>query len=453
LAKPKDKQFAQYASAGGDAWAYPGPLSDDVVAALISPAAGNRIKYDTAVKGFGARVTATGAKSFVLNYRNGRRDRRITIGSAPDWPADRAREQATTWKRQIDIGADPMGERHTQRAAPTVNDLADRFVDEYLPYKRPGTQDHYRRLLRLHIRPELGKLTVAELRHADVEALHRKIAADAPTAANRAVAVLSKMLSLAVKWELRGDNCVKGVERMPETKRERYLTPAEIARLFDVLAAHRERSSANAITFLLLTGARRGEVLGATWDQFDLAAGVWTKPAATTKQAKIHRVPLSAPALALLAGMKEQAKPGQRFLFPGAEGKPLQEIKRLWASACRKAGLAEKVEKRDRAGKVVKTAKGEPVMIWQPTARIHDLRHTFASVLAGRGLSLPVIGSLLGHTQAATTNRYAHLMGDPLRAATEAAAEFITNAGSGTNDSSAPSAGRRRPAIRAGKIR
>ena len=241
-----------------------------------------------------------------------------------------------------------------------------------------------------------------DVRHSDVERLHNAIAREAPYRANRTAAVLSKMMALAVKWEMRPDNPVRGIERKPEERRERYLTPAEIARLGVALAAHPEQASANAVRLLLMTGARRGEVLSSTWDQFDLA-GVWVKPAASTKQGKLHRIPLSAPAITLLVEMRREAhayaamlRPGAKlnpYLFPGTAGKPLQEIKRFWASITKAADLKD--------------------------VRIHDLRHTYASILASAGLSLPIIGALLGHTQAATTHRYSHLMDDPLRAATE----------------------------------
>ena len=115
------------------------------------------------------------------------------------------------------------------------------------------------------------------------------------------------MMALAVKWEMRPDNPVKGIERAPEEKRERFLSPAEISRLSEALIAHSERTTANAVRLLLLTGARRGETLSATWDQFDLIGGVWTKPAATTKQKKERRIPLAAPALLLLSEMKAEA--------------------------------------------------------------------------------------------------------------------------------------------------
>ena len=228
--------------------------------------------------------------------------------------------------------------------------------EEHLPRLRLGTQVEYRRLLRIHILPALGSKRVIDLRHADADALHRKIAETGPYAANRAAAVLSKMLALAIKWELRGDNPARGVERAQEHKRERFLSGAEIARLSAALAEHPEQSSANAVRLLLLTGARRGEVLGARWEQFDLAAGLWTKPAATTKQKKDHRLPLSAPALQLLASMRAAADqenarrvleklPPIPFLFPGKDNKPLTDIKHFWAAICRKADCRSKSQK------------------------------------------------------------------------------------------------------------
>ena len=410
-------------------------LTDKLVRDAGAPDTGNAIYYDDKVRGFGIRVTAAGARAFILNYRVAGRERRITIGSFPDWTTATARDHASKLKRQVDDGFDPMAERHADRAAPTVDDLADRFDAEHIARKRPMTQREYRSILRLHIRPALGKLRVADLRHVDVERLHRKVAAVAPYQANRVVAVLSKMLALAVKWEIRADNPAKGIEREPEPKRERFLSSAEISRLASVLATHPERTSCNAIRLLLLTGARRGETLSATWQQFDLDAGVWTKPSAATKQGKLHRVPLSAAAVALLTGMRSEAEAGCPFVFLGTRtvdtaGKvtwaPLVEVKRAWLAVCIKSGLAVQIQRKDKAGRPMLDAAGQPLTAWQATARVHDLRHSFASILASSGLSLPIIGALLGHTQTATTARYAHLLDDPLRAATERVGALVS---------------------------
>jgi integrase len=424
-------------------------FNDKLVRDLSTPPTGNRIAYDSVARGLGVRITAARRHTFVFRYRVKASgiERLHTIGDAGHWEGETwkpgawtvktARRQAEELRRVVDGGGDPTGDLHSARAAPTVTDLAARFEKEHLPRLRLGTQVEYRRLLRIHILPALGSKRVIDLRHADADALHRKIAETGPYAANRAAAVLSKMLALAIKWELRGDNPARGVERAQEHKRERFLSGAEIARLSAALAEHPEQSSANAVRLLLLTGARRGEVLGARWEQFDLAAGLWTKPAATTKQKKDHRLPLSAPALQLLASMRAAADqenarrvleklPPIPFLFPGKDNKPLTDIKHFWAAICRKAELSEQVAKTDDRGRHVKDARGEPAVVWESTVRLHDLRHTHASILASLGLSLPIIGRLLGHTQPATTARYAHLMDDPLRAATERAGAIIT---------------------------
>lgn len=375
-------------------------LTDTLVKGLEPPARGNRVTYDREVKGFGARVTSAGARSFILNYRIAGRERRITIGSFPDWKVKAAREQAKVLKRDVDLGRDPMKPRDDDREAKTVADLCDRFEAEYLPNRRPKTQEDYRSLLRLYIRPRLGRARVPALEHDEIAALHREIARRAPYQANHVLAVISAMMGFAIKLKLRSDNPAQDVERAPEEKRDRYLSPEEIDRLSAALDRHPEQKSANAIRLLLLTGARRSEVLSATWDQFDLERRIWTKPSSHTKQRKIHRVPLSAAAVDLLDGMRRQAPTGEKFVFPGrvpADGSvsdaPLSGIKRTWTSVCRSAGLEG--------------------------VRIHDLRHTYASVLASSGLSLQVVGALLGHTQARTTSRYSHLYDDVLREATE----------------------------------
>jgi integrase len=381
-------------------------LTDTIVKNLTPPASGNRIEYDSDVKGFGCRVTANGARSFVLNYRTrAGRERRYTIGQFPAWKVAAARTEAAELKKRIDRGEDPMGDVQALRAAPTVADLCQRFKDEHLPRTRTSTSTEYEALIDSYILPEMRNLKVADVTYSDVDALHRKVSKHAPYRANRMLSVLSKMLGLAIKWGYRADNPAKGIERNQEVKRHRYLSGDELGRLSKALADHADKEAAHIIRLLLLTGARRGEVLGMRWDQLDLEAGVWTKPGSTTKQKTEHRVPLSAPARQLLAELHERAGKGAEYVFPGP-GKTGHRValKKDWADVCKAAGITE--------------------------ARMHDLRHTYASVLASAGLSLPVIGALLGHSQPATTARYSHLFDDPLRAATERAGAII--AGSDT---------------------
>jgi integrase len=382
----------------------------------VYPFSGAKVQGMEAPKGFGVRVTSYGGRAYVQAYWVNGNEHQATIGKCADLSPLAAIRGARKIKEQVAAGNDPVSEKRAaaeaERKAVRVAWLCEEYEAAHLPKKRPTSQRDDKAMIRTIILPKLGKLKVAEVRHKDIEVLHRELARTTPYRANRVAALLSKMFALAVKWELRTDNPAKGIERAPEEKRERFLSPAEIAKLSGALAAHPEQSSANAVRLLLLTGARRGEVLGATWDQFDIPLGVWTKPAATTKQKKLHRVPLSAPALQLLSGMRAEfdraneergrhsMKPLPPFLFHGKDGRPQQDIKHFWSAVCRTAGL--------------------------DGVRVHDLRHTHASMLASLGMSLPIIGALLGHTQAATTARYAHLLDDPLRAATERVGALVT---------------------------
>jgi integrase len=328
-----------------------------------------------------------------------------------------------------------MGQRHAERAAPTMLDLWERYELEHLPLKALRAQADERSMWLKIILPRLGKMRLATIDHDAIDALHRDITRirNTPVRANRTIEVLRRAFNIAIRWKWLEDNPASGVRRNPEEKRHRYLSKTEIASLARALNQHSEPMSANAIKLLMLTGARRSEVLGATWDMFDLENGIWTKPSAHTKQRRMHRVPLSGPALHLLCEMKDHALrkaeedgiPLNPFVFPGADGRPLTDIKRTWASVCRKAGLAIQVEKKGRDGKTVKGKDGQSLLTWQPNVRIHDLRHSFASILVSAGASLPLIGQMLGHTQVQTTQRYAHLFDDPLRRAAETVGNVI----------------------------
>jgi integrase len=357
------------------------------------------IHYDSQTKGFGLRVTRASAKSFILTYRNrGGQDRRYTIGTFKDpWKTKAARTEAMRLKALIDQGEDPQGDKTEIRAAPTINDLIERWREEHAPEKRERSRIEDERLIKQWLKPELGTAKVADLRFADISALHRKITKQGtPYRANRALALLSKMLSLAVQWEMRADNPARGVKRNSEEPRYRYLDPDELARLIAALDLHPDRNAANAIRVLLLTGARTAEALNAAWSQFDLRAGTWTKPSSHTKTKREHRVPLSPQARELLAKMFETKT--SPLLFP-----QVQNLRHDWAALCKAAKLSG--------------------------VRIHDLRHSYASVLASAGLSLPIIGALLGHTTPTTTARYAHLLDAPLREATEKASVIILKTG------------------------
>ena len=202
-------------------------ITDKLVKGLAPPPKGNRVTYDTEVKGFGIRITAAVAKAFVLNYRAGGRERRFTIGAYPDWSVVAARDEARSLKRGVDLGRDPMGDRHADREAPTVDELCDRYMADHLPRKRPASQAEDKQIIRDFVRPKLGKLKVVDVRFGHIDKLHQSLK-NKPYRGNRVVALLSKMFSLAVKWDMRTDNPAKGIERFNEEPRERFLSQAEI---------------------------------------------------------------------------------------------------------------------------------------------------------------------------------------------------------------------------------
>ena len=406
--------------------------NDQFLKSLPQPARGNRIWYDTEVKGLGLRITAAGAKSFVFNYRINGRERRYTLGPYGKdlWTLQRARRRAGDLRRMVARGEDPLGERIDARDAPTVADLCDRFEAEHIPRKSARSQPDYKRVIRKDIRPELGTKKVAAVGFADIDALHQKITKrGAPYEANRMLRVTSKMFSLAIMWKMRTDNPVKGVEFNDEEKRERYLDPEkELGPLAKALAEHPEKQAVSIIRLLLLVGSRRGEVLAMRWAQLDLDNAIWTKLSAHTKQKKKHRVPLSDAAVQLLRDLRAEAEAAAKaegvevseWVFPSADSETGHrvEIKKNWWAICKAAGITRT--------EMVKDKKGEVRPVVKHDARIHDLRHTYASVLVSAGHSLPIIGRLLGHTQPATTARYAHLFDDPLRKATAQASAVIT---------------------------
>ncbi len=369
-------------------------LTKRIVEALEMPTGKDILLWDDGVPGFGLRVKASGTKSYIIQYRApGGQSRRLTLGRHGILTAEEARTMAKIELAKVAQGNDPALVRKDERQAPNMRELAADYLERHaIPKKRPASVRDDRSMLDRFILPRLGARKVRDLGRREVEALVLSLRAT-PYQANRVRALLSKMFSLAVGWGWRSDNPVKGVEKFGEEKRDRWLKDDELARLFAVLEAHANQRAANAVRLLLLTGARRSEVLKATWDQFDFERGVWRKPAHTTKQKRTEHLPLSGQALALLSAIREEGEES-RYVFPGnADGKPLTDIKKFWQGVLAEAGIED--------------------------ARLHDLRHTHASHLVSSGMSLAIVGRLLGHTQAQTTHRYAHLADDPLRAAAE----------------------------------
>jgi integrase len=362
---------------------------------------------DDKIPRFQAQITRDGCRSFVIRYSINRRERLYTIGQFPTWRTEAARKEAEGLLQLVDRGIDPKERRDAERTAPTVSDLANRFLEEHAPTKRPSYLVNNKILLNKWILPALGGLKVADVAQRHISELHRKITkAGAPIMANRAVACLSKMFSLAIRWGYRGDNPSKhAVDRNTEIQRQVHLRPAEIWRLTEALKEHPSRQAADCIRLIALTGCRRGDAMAAQADQVDLEERVWRKPASSTKQNEPHAPPLSAPALELLTRLVREAKRDRRqYLFPSRGGKGhITDLKRSWASLCKRASITG--------------------------VRLHDLRHTFASIAVSRGATLPLIGALLGHSNPQTTARYSHMFSDPQRALAESVAAVITGSG------------------------
>lgn len=386
-------------------------LTKRLVDAAELPQAGENdlFLWDNELRGFGVRIKPSGIKSYLIQYRGVQGERRITIGRHGVLTLDEARKIARQELANVAKGDDPAKTRKDRREAPTMRELADDFMEHHaIPNKRPASVRDDRSMLERIVLPKFGSRKLAEIERKDVEALMRGLAAT-PYQANRVRALLSKMFAKAIEWGLRADNPVQGVEKFPEEPRDRWLRDDELQRLFHALDRYPGNPAADVVRLLLLTGARRSEVLRLSWDQLDFERGVWRKPAHTTKQKRTQHLPLSGEAINLLRRLQQEANSGQGFVFPGkVNGRPLTDIKKFWQRVLVEAEIRQ--------------------------ARLHDLRHTHASHLVSSGLSLPVVGRMLGHTQAQTTQRYAHLADDPMRSAADSIASKFTQLGIASTD-------------------
>jgi integrase len=406
-------------------------LTKRAIDALRPDSGGDFFVWDTDPKGFGVRVFPAGRKVFVLKYRprGSLATRRLKLGVYGSVTVEQARMLARRYLGAVTDGADPARDRHAERHAATVATLGAAYLDDVQVRRKPGTAAEYERLWKKHVVPALGGLSAAKVTTAEVARLHRSMH-ETPYVANRVLAVIGSFFTFAAREGARErqDNPARGVEFYPERKRERFLSPAEYAKLFDALtraereglpaaprrkrkpkseatAKHRPKNAdspipANptavaALRLLALTGWRVGEVLSLVWDAIDFDRGVCRLE--DTKTGRSVR-PLSAPTAELLGSLPRLD--GSPYVFPGrSEGAHLADLDRLWDAVRHAAGLTD--------------------------VRLHDLRHSFASVAAGGGGSLLIIGKLLGHADAKSTQRYAHLADDPLKAAADRTAGEI----------------------------
>jgi integrase len=381
--------------------------------------------WDEGLTGFGVRIQPSGAKSYVVKYSagsgRGAPTRRMTLARAGKVTPDQARDLAKKVLGSVAHGADPAKKKAADRRAETLRELADLFLAEHAGAKRKvSTAKQYRDALERLVLPELGLRKADKVTVADVAKLHAKLRAH-PYQANRVLAVVSSLYSFAGKRHLvpHGINPARGIEKYPEAGRERFLSSEELARLGDAIregetiglpyaidstrptAKHAPTEdnrrtligphAAAAMRLLLLTGARLREILHLRWEHVDFERGMLLLPDSKTGKKTIV---LNAPALEVLINLPRVGAHVIAGNKAGAQDEqPRADLKRPWRAVAKRAGL--------------------------DGVRIHDLRHTHASVGAGAGLGLPIIGKLLGHVQAATTARYAHLDADPLRRASD----------------------------------
>ncbi len=364
--------------------------------------------WDGELAGFGLKVTPAGRKIYLVQYRLGGRKgrtRRVTIGQHGELTPAKARTEAKRLLGEIAAGRDPAAERDNAKAGKSLAVVLEQFMAEHVrPKLKTSTAREYERTTRLNILPRIGRRPIGELKRQDVAKLHHELR-DTPYQANRTLALLSKFFGWTEKHGLRSDgsNPCKHVEKYREGRRERFLSHAELGRLGDALREVEQAKACSpwvvaAIRLLTLTGARRSEILTLQWEHVSEEHGCLMLPDSKTGR-KVVR--LSPPALALL-----QATPrleGNPYVICGEKpGRHLVNLEKPWR-------------------RIRSVAKLDDV-------RLHDLRHSFASVAASGGQSLVVIGKLLGHSQPATTARYAHLADDPVKTAGDAVGKHIAAA-------------------------
>lgn len=404
----------------------------------LKPEAKAVLYYDENLKGFGLKIEPTGARSFFIEYRPGAGGRgvakkRMALGSADTLSPEQARALAADYLAGIRRGEDPASDRNSERSDPTVADLCDEYLKDGIDLKKASTIATDRGRIERHIKPLLGKKKVKSVTKPDIEKFMRDVAAGKTATvvktgkqgksvvtggkgtATRTVRLLGGIFSWAVNQKMRPDNPAHGIKKYPDQSGERYLSSDELARLGEAIALastvgiqrapsdskHAPKALTNTIDewaaagilLLILTGCRLGEVLNLRWDQVDLERGLLFLPDSKTGRKTIV---LSGAAMLVLKDLKRVGD----FVITGADpGKPRADLKRPWTLVKAAADL--------------------------DGVRLHDLRHTYASIGAGGGLGLPVIGKLLGHADVKTTARYSHLDADPVRRAADMIADNI----------------------------
>jgi len=412
------------------------------------------VLWDEDPPGFGLRVFPSGKRSFVLAYRVNNRKRLLSLGAYGALTLADARKLARRELAKVETGgADPLEERQQAARGETIADLCTAYMERHGNAKKSGGDDQRR--IDHHILPVWRNLKAAAIKRADVAALHAKLGKRGPYEANRTLALLSKLFELARRWGyVPADfvNPARDIDRFQEHKRDRWITPEELPHLAAAINAEPNQSARNALWLYLLTGARKSELLNARWDDVDLARAEWRL--ADTKVGRSHYIPLSGPALALLREIPRT--PGNPYVLPGKGprdnpdkpaplvnlAKPWNRVRTAatlarWREEPELAALIDRLTEQRAAAKSKHTAKD-----WTPSpslaeirtaaaaealdlppaiddVRLHDLRRTVGSWLAQSGNSLHLIGRVLNHSNASTTQVYARFGEDSVRTALE----------------------------------
>lgn len=361
--------------------------------------------WDKDIPGLGLRVLPSGRKQYIVQYRAGRRSRRISLGPHTVLTAEQARSNALLILNDARSGKDPASERDSYRNALLVKDLAQRFDEQHVSVRvKPITAREYRRSLAKLILPKLGSIPITDVTRTLIATFHHDLRHN-PYQANRCLAILSKMFNLAELWGLRpdGSNPCRLIPKYPEKRRERFLSLEEIKHLGDVLTQMEQDgkempSAILAIRLLIYTGCRLNEIMTLQWGDVNLENRVLSLPDSKTGAKQVF---LGRAACELLE--KAPHLPDNPWVITGIlPGRRLTDLQPFWQRVRARAGLSE--------------------------VRIHDLRHTFASTAISAGHSLPIIGKLLGHTQVQTTARYAHLAAQPAIIAADSITDVLDRA-------------------------
>ncbi len=356
------------------------------------------------LKGFGCRKQKTSVIFFVQTSIDGKQ-RFITLGKFGPLTVADARKQAQKILGQVASGIDPTEAIKAHKANPFMADALDDWIKLHGPKLRPRTLEEYKRLIRLHIKPALGNKKVNSVTAVDINKLHASMA-DKPRAANFALAVLNVFFNHALRNGIRtkGGNPCEGITKYKETKRERYLTDDEFRRLGAALDATEKegghtRYVVAIIRLLILTGARLSEIKTLKWTYVDLERARLFLPESKTGNKQII---LNAAAIEVI---KKIPRPlPSPFVFPSQldPNKPIYNVQKAWRAIRDVAQLTN--------------------------FKLHDLRHSFASIAAGNNVSLQKIGLMLGHQQTSTTQRYSHIEKGSLQDINEAIGQQISEA-------------------------